>query len=87
MSDKKAEVMFLVVIAETIKDLDGWTGSQHVTARDFLDRVGQKVEESCQRDLDGVEYLELEFRTLYDDLLRSYDLLIDPKAPPRQTKH
>ena len=82
----QAEVMFLTIIADAIREIDEWPLDELTTDR-FMDRLREILEESCMRDLDQIEYLEGAVRTRHASLLRSLDLLRDPKAPPRETRH
>ena len=82
----QAEIVFLTIVADAIREIDEWPLGELTTDR-FMERLQELLEDSCIRDLDQLEYLESAVRSLHASLWRSVDLLRDPKAPPRATRH
>ena len=83
---EKAQAMYLTIVADAIKEIDTWQPGK-LTAVAFIDRLGEILETSIREDFEGLESFEGPVRKLHDSLLRSFDLLRDPKAPPRGTIH
>ena len=82
----QAEVVFLTIVADAIREIDDWPIDELTTDR-FIDRLQDILEESCIQDLYQLEYLESAVRSQHAALIRAVDLLRDPKAPPRATRH
>ena len=83
---QRAEVLFLTILADTIREMDQWPRDD-LTADGFMKRLAEVLEDSCTRDLHQIEYLESAVRSLHVSLIRSLDLLRDPKTPVRTTHH
>ena len=84
--DQRAEIIFLTILADTIREMDQWP-QDNLTTDGFMTRLAEVLEDSCTRDLRQIEYLESAVRSLHESLIRSLDLLRDPKAPVRTVHH
>ncbi len=82
----ESRIIYETVIADAIREIDKHN-CPGLTSESFLNRLDQMLEETCKRDLDQIEYLEGAVRKRHAALLRSYDLLSDMKARPRETRH
>ncbi len=74
MSQNKSEVMYLTIVADAIREINDWSHG-HLTAESFLHRLEEILEESCEKDLQGLKEYEADIRSLHAALLRSFDLL------------
>ena len=77
---RPAQLVFLTAVARVFIDLEPHDESA-------LAQLDQMLQSSAGGDLEGLELHEEAVRELYDALVRAYDLLRNPKAPPRGTSH
>ena len=82
----KAQIIFVVLVADTIREIDDWRYGD-LTSESFLERLEQMFAESFAKDFVGLEIHAKPAQILLDELLRSYDLLCDPNAAPRDIIH
>ena len=86
MKMTKHQIIFRVLVADTIREIDDWHYGD-LTSESFLERLEKMYAESFAKDFVGHEIHARPVQLLIDDLLRSYDLLCDPNASPRSIIH
>ena len=84
--DKKAQVIFQTILAETILEIDNWH-HRTLTAETFLERLQQISDAAFATDLKDLRSHALAVQSQIDEVIRSVDLFRNPDAPVRGTVH
>ncbi len=66
--------IYLTIVADTIRRIKEWD-QEELTPESFLQRLGETLEDSCEKDLYGIAESEAGVRELHSSLLRSFDVL------------